>query len=101
MLLRRFGFIVKAAGYDSREHRSILDSGQFKTVVVGVASCEAARDVVREMVADGIQLIELCGGFTRDDRAALEQCIEFAVPIGVVTYSAEEEARLGDLFSPS
>ena len=51
------------------------------------------------MVSEGIQLIELCGGFTRAEAHLIEREAR-GVPIGLVTYTEDQEKRLGLLFVP-
>jgi hypothetical protein len=96
--LRKFCFVVKGRGYRPDLHRAAIDSGEFCTVLVGVAHVDAALTVVREAVSEGIQLIELCGGFTREEAAILEGASN-GVPIGLVTYTKAQEERLRMLFS--
>jgi hypothetical protein len=57
MPLSRFAFIVKGPGYSAAEHVAVLESREFSTRVVGVSSFAAAKPVVRQLVADGVQLI--------------------------------------------
>jgi hypothetical protein len=99
MPLSRFAFIVKGRGYSAAEHAAVLESSEFSTRVVGVSDCVAAEPVVRQLVADGVQLIELCGGFTPAEAQALRALVGGRVPIGVVVYSDEQAAELTRLFS--
>jgi hypothetical protein len=96
--LTKFGFIVKGPGYQHGVHRAVLDSGRFATWVVGVSCVVDATAVVAELAGLGVQLIELCGGFTHEERELLQGGCD--IPIGRVTYDAAEEARLSELFAP-
>jgi Family of unknown function (DUF6506) len=96
--LRKFCFVVKGPGYVPEIHRATIDSGHFSTSLVGVPSADAAVSVVRDMVSRGVQLIELCGGFTPDEAKVLEKEAQ-GVPIGLVTYTEAQQKRLGALFS--
>jgi hypothetical protein len=96
--LTKFAFLVKAPGYQRDIHRAVLDSGQFATWVVGVSSVVDAKLVVAELAGHGVQLIELCGGFSKEERDLLQSASD--IPIGRVTYDAAEEARLSELFAP-
>ncbi len=98
MQLIHYAFIVKATSYEPRLHRSVLDTQQFKTTVVGVSTIDEAKSVAAELVKSGIQLIELCGGFTGDDCADVQSYIGDSVMVGVVRYSPEQEARLAETF---
>lgn len=101
MPLSRFAFIVKARGYSPAEHRTTLESPFFSTLVVGVPDVGLAIDVSAQLVSEGIQLIELCGGFSKADAEAISKHIGNAIPIGVVSYTSEEQAELARIFGDS
>ena len=99
MALERFGFIVTGNGYDPAQHRVNLDSAAIETLIVGVAAPEQALAVAREMVASGVQLIELCGGFGPIWTARVLEAIDHAVPVGAVGYGPESIDQMHALFS--
>lgn len=99
MPLTRFAFIVKAPGYTPDAHTAQINSGQFCTQVVGVSSLAAAIQAARLLVAGGVQLIELCGGFSEDEAQQLRAATGGQVPVGVVVYSPEQAAELERLFA--
>jgi Family of unknown function (DUF6506) len=96
--LCRYAFVVKAAGYKSETHKAVFDSPLFHTTMVGVASVDDALPVARDLAANGVQLIELCGGFTVTEAATIQQHVGTGVLIGVVTFTAAQEAKMGQLF---
>lgn len=98
MPLLRFAFIVKGPGYSPGEHRAELTSPQFSTRVVGVGDLVSAISVARELIDQGVQLIELCGGFSEDKAAELRQHTGNKVPVGVVVYTPEQAQELSRLF---
>ncbi len=99
MALQRFGFIVKGAGYEPARHTVSLASPLITTTVVGVSTPEQALPVAKQMVADGIQLIELCGGFGPIWTARVLAAIDNAVPIGSVSYGPESIDQMHALFA--
>jgi hypothetical protein len=98
MPLSRFTFLVKAPGYSPHKDRSTLSSPQFTTVVIGVSDLISAMAAANEEVQAGTQLIELCGGFTQSEAAELRNNLSSNIPVGVVTYTPEQEAELARLF---
>ncbi|MFY7916222.1 MAG: DUF6506 family protein [Rubrivivax sp.] len=98
MPLSRFTFIVKAPGYSPEAHRAVLSSAQFTTVIIGVPDLPCAILVANEQVRSGTQLIELCGGFTQVEVGQLRAQLPVPVPVGVVAYTAEQEAEMARLF---
>lgn len=94
MPLQRYGFIVKSADLEMFKHHSRLASENFDMSIAGVADVEQAELVAQEMITKGIQLIELCGGFSTADAQRIREAINDHIPVGVVQYSDEERARL-------
>jgi alanine racemase len=98
MTLTRYAFIIKAPGYQASEHTATLASEQFNTQIVGVADLPSAIQAAQSLIQTGVQLIELCGGFSEEEAAQLRQAIHHQVQVGAVIYSAEQTAALEGLF---
>ena len=69
-------------------------------VCVGVSSVAEAPGVARQLVADGVELIELCGGFGGAGLGAIVSAVENRVPVGAVFYGVEASAGLSRIFPP-
>jgi hypothetical protein len=98
MSLERFGFIVTGTGLDPARDRATISSEAFTAEMVGVGEPAQALPVAQRMVAEGVQLIELCGGFGPVWTAALIQAIDGAVPVGSVGYGPESITGMHRLF---
>ncbi len=94
MALTRFGFIVTGDNFTQ-----LQGTDRFKMTVVGVASPEQGIEVAKQMVKDGIQLIELCGGFSPVWAGKIIEAIGYAVPVGVVAYGPESIDAMYKLFA--
>jgi len=92
--LHRFGFIVTGD-----EFTQIQGTDKFRMKVVGVSRPEQGIAVAKAMVAEGIQLIELCGGFSPVWAGKIIEAIDYAVPVGVVAYGPESIDSMHALFS--
>ena len=90
--------IIKGPGYVPTTDRAVVNSPDFASTVLFVSSVEEAQGACQECVANGVQLIELCGGFSEADRLALSASIQHVIPIGVVGYSSDDDDRLHVLF---
>jgi hypothetical protein len=99
MALKRFGFIVKGAGYDPAQHTVTLASPEITTTMVGVSRPEQALAVADWMVGQGVQLIELCGGFGPIWTAKVIDAIDGRVPVGAVSYGPESIDQMHALFA--
>ena len=53
------------------------------------------------MVDDGVELIELCGGFGPVWTARVLEAVDGAVPVGAVGYGPESIDGMARLFPPS
>ncbi len=94
MALTRFGFIVTGDNFTQ-----VQGTDTFKMTVVGVAKAEQGIEVAKQMVKDGIQLIELCGGFSPVWAGKIIEAIHYAVPVGVVAYGPESIDAMHKLFA--
>lgn len=94
MALTKFGFIVTGDHFEQMQ-----GTDKFSMKVVGVTHPEQGIDVARNMVAEGIQLIELCGGFSPVWAGKIIEAIEYAVPVGVVAYGPESIDAMHALFA--
>jgi 2-keto-3-deoxy-6-phosphogluconate aldolase len=94
MALTKFGFIVTGDNFEQ-----VQGTSSFYMKVVGVKSAEQGIEVAKQMVADGIQLIELCGGFSPVWAGKIIEAINYAVPVGVVAYGPESIDSMHRLFS--
>lgn len=94
MALEKFGFIVTGDDFEQ-----VQGTDKFKMKVVGVSHPEQGIAVAQQMVADGIQLIELCGGFSPVWAGRIIEAIEYAVPVGVVAYGPESIDAMYKLFA--
>jgi hypothetical protein len=79
-----YGFIFAGEAFEK-----LLDTKTFKMKVVGVADHNDAPGAAKEMVDDGVHLIELCGDFGAVWAGKVIEAIDNKVPVGFVTYGAE------------
>lgn len=99
MALHRWGFIYTAAGADPQRDRTVVDTGACATILVGVSTADQGVDVARQLVADGVQLIELCGGFGPVHTGRIIEAIDGAVPVGSVGYGPEAVDQVHAIFA--
>jgi Family of unknown function (DUF6506) len=94
MALTKFGFIV--TGDTFVQHQG---TEKFSMKVVGVTEASLGIQAAQDMVAEGIQLIELCGGFSPVWAGKIIEAIEYKVPVGVVAYGPESINAMFHLFA--
>lgn len=99
MALEKFGFIVCGTGMKSDTHTSTMRSDGFEIITVGVSQPSEALVVAKNMVENGVQLIELCGAFGPIWTAKILEAIDAEIPIGSVGYGPESVSKMHELFS--
>jgi hypothetical protein len=65
---------------------------------VGIPDVADAPDVARQLLADGVELIELCGGFGGAGLASVVSAVNGRVPVGAVFYGCDAAGGLQRLF---
>lgn len=66
--------------------RAEFDSGGQRTALIPVGSTDQAEEVVKQLLEEGVQLIELCGGFGVTDAARIVTLVAGRVPVGLVSF---------------
>lgn len=67
-------------------------------ICVGVRDISEAPEAARRLVSEGVELIELCGGFGGAGLGAVVSAVGEQVPVGAVFYGVEASAGLQRLF---
>jgi hypothetical protein len=67
-------------------------------VAVGVRNISEAAAVARRLSGEGVELIELCGGFGGEGLGLVVNAVEGKVPVGAVFYGVDASAGLQRLF---
>ena len=67
-------------------------------VCVGLPNVSAAPAVARQLVAEGVELIELCGGFGGAGLASVVSAVDKRVPVGAVFFGVEASVGLRRIF---
>jgi hypothetical protein len=98
MALRKFGFIVTGSELDPAQHRQVMQSPNFTMISVGVADPSQGLAVARQLAAEGVQLVELCGGFGPRWTAQIIEALGPSIPVGSVAYGPESIDAMHALF---
>lgn len=87
-----WAYIYEHPGSDPTTDRHVLERKGQRTLLVPVADPAHAPDVARDLVAEGVGLIELCGGFTLACAAAVSAAVDGRVPVGHVSFAVDAVA---------
>lgn len=99
MALTSWGFIYTGNGNDPNTSRAVIGSVACRCITIGVERPEQGVEVARALVAEGVQLIELCGGFGPVWTGKIIEAISGAVPVGCVAYGAESVDGVHAIFA--
>jgi predicted polyphosphate/ATP-dependent NAD kinase len=65
---------------------------------IGVQRVDDVPDMARQLIDEGVELIELCGGFGGAGLGTVVAAVEGRVPVGAVFYGVDASAGLTRLF---
>ncbi len=98
MSLTKLGFIVTGNDLSPDRHRTVMSSPAFEMITIGVSDASEGPAVAKAMVDEGVQLIELCGGFGPIWTSRVIEAIEGKIPVGSVAYGPESINGMYELF---
>lgn len=84
----RYAFIIMS-DFDFPRDRAVIHDG--KAQIVGVSNMEEACAAARELYANGVGCIELCGAFGEEGAKRIIDATENKIPIGYVTHLPEQD----------
>jgi hypothetical protein len=81
-------FIFIAPEGDPVRHRSWVKTPQVELLAIAVKDYEAAEKLSKDLIAEGIKAIELCGGFGNVGTAKVTEAVKGQIPVGVVRFDS-------------
>ena len=101
MKFNHFVYLYLGPDLDPAIHRSDIQTEKLTFSAIGISFLEKERvlTVAKQAVAEGAQMIELCGGFGPLWIAKVTEAIDGKVPVGSVAYGPEARKPLLDLLS--
>lgn len=101
MALKYWAYVFLSPGFDPHKQHATLESSQTKVKFVGIemGKKEQVIEVAKQLVKEGVQMIELCGGFGPIWVAKVLEATHHAVPVGTVVYGPEARKPLLDILS--
>jgi hypothetical protein len=90
----KWAFIYTLDEPAATTRRDVLGS----LVCIGVQNVTDAPAIARQLVEEGVELIELCGGFGGSGLGEVVSAVDGRVPVGSVFYGVDASAGLLRLF---
>ncbi len=85
-MVLKAAFLFLSPDADPSKHKTIVATPTVELYVVGVKNYDEACKVAVDLVNEGIQAIELCGGFGNVGVAKIVEAVKGKVPVGVVRF---------------
>src|SRR5690606_27132338 len=100
-LMINWAFIFEAPATDPGADRFVIEREGVRSTVVAVPEQAAVVQVAMDLVREGVQFIELCGGFEPVWAGKVVEATGGSVPVGCVGYAGGASvARLAAIFTP-
>lgn len=93
-MINKYGFIYFSPGSDPHKDRTVTRTGGMTTILVPVPDVDLAPAIACALVAEDVDLIELCGIFGPVGAARVLAATEHRVPVGFVSYGVESASLL-------
>src|SRR5688572_25753480 len=84
-----WAYIYGQPGADPAADRFVIERDGQRTTLVPVPDESAAAEVALDLIDEGVELIELCGGFGPTEAARVVEVIGGRVPVGHVNFGVE------------
>lgn len=81
----KWAFIAASKAAEGEVHKSVIRTSEREITTVLVPDYDTAAQVARQLVDEGIVMIELCGGIGYSGVARIAQAVP-EVPVGVVRF---------------
>ena len=78
-------FMFWVPNADPKKHRASISIDSIELIVVGVKDYDQAVEVSKELVKEGVMVIELCAAFGHIGVARIVEAVK-GVPVGVVRF---------------
>lgn len=91
MSLHYWAFIYLSPNFNPKDNTSESSSldCKFKAVGIDVFNKESVIEIAKQLVAEGAQAIEICGGFGPTWVTKISEAINYKIPVGGVMYGPE------------
>ena len=74
-----------------------IDTPTLSMMMVGAKDYDDAVNIAKNLVEEGIQLIELCGGYGPVGAAKIIEAVGDKIPVGLVSFGSESAGKLAAL----
>jgi len=99
MAVKNWAYIFISPGFDPLKNTTTTESPDCRFTAVGINPADMAKVIpaAKQLVADGAQFIELCGGFGPTWVTKVSQAVGDDIPVGTSMYGPEWRQKMLDI----
>ncbi|WP_297204731.1 DUF6506 family protein [uncultured Brachyspira sp.] len=92
----KFAYLIMDKIFDSKKDRAFIHNGVSQ--IIGVSDIEEACKIAKQLQNEGINCIELCGGFREEGARKIIEATENKIAVGFVIHLEEQNDIYAKLF---
>ncbi|MEI0492576.1 DUF6506 family protein [Brachyspira intermedia] len=92
----KFAYLIMDKIFDSKKDKASIHNGVSQ--IIGVSNIEEACKIAKELQSEGIDCIELCGGFREEGARKIIEATENNIAVGFVVHLEEQNDIYKKLF---
>lgn len=96
-MVLKAAFIVAFPESDPKKHRAVVETPAYSLTVVFTKDVDEAANIAKDLVKEGIQIIELCVGFGPVGAAKVIEAVGDKIPVGSVGVGIESVEKIANL----
>lgn len=96
---KKFAFLLMGAHYDPETHHTAFETQHQITYIYTVKNFDEAIKRVKELGAEGVGAIELCGAFGPEKAKQLAELTGNQIAIGYITHDPEMNDAIARFFT--
>ena len=86
---------------DPEKHHVVIETSKVRIEIYAVEDYEHGEALCRDLVDNGIALIQLCGAWGYEGAAMISKAVQRAVPIGFVVHEQRNARVLAEVMKQS
>lgn len=92
----KFAYLIMDKIFDSSKDKASIHNGVSQ--IIGVSNIEEAIETAKNLQKEGIDCIELCGGFREDGAKKIIEATENKIAVGFVVHLKEKTIFIRSFF---
>lgn len=96
--MKKFAYVLIGSEYDSPEHKAEFKTAKTHVMVRTAKDYEAAKELIQQLVAEGVKGVELCGGFGQERAREIMEMTDHKISLSYAVTEPEMKEINGKFF---